>query len=128
MKKISKENKVALEDESKTKKLVRDALVLGGDIIPSSEDDVLLAESSDGFADIELPSSLDDPNQVLNKGRLRFENGERLVFSRDAFSVSVDAVARAAREGGQISPEVEEKMKSSRKRVDSVWGDQDHNE
>jgi hypothetical protein len=92
---------------------VYDALHSLGWIVPQTEADVLRAETELAEAPPDLPVELQDAQAVLEGSRPRGGAAPRpLAFPPNA---DVDStLARAAREGGRICPEVEEAMRRDR--------------
>ncbi len=91
---------------------VYDALHSLGWIVPQTAADVLRAEAELAEAPPDLPAELQDAQAVLEGARPRGGAARPLAFPPNA---DVDnTLARAAREGGQISPEVEEAMRRDR--------------
>ncbi|NTW49024.1 MAG: hypothetical protein HGB19_04680 [Chlorobiales bacterium] len=60
-----------------------------------------------------LPSGLTDPGTVIKKIRQRDAATKQNIISFD--QRIADNLARAAREGGEITPEIEERMRRDRK-------------
>ena len=92
---------------------------------PESESDVRRAEAELSDSPATLPPALTDPASIFDTEAARgFAVSETIKFSPSA-GVSQN-LARAAREGGQISPEIEERMRRDRKAAeDACEEDQD---
>ncbi|HUS91207.1 MAG TPA: hypothetical protein VM695_05120 [Phycisphaerae bacterium] len=89
-----------------------EALGSAGWIVPLCERDVAAAEARLGDAPGELPGPLADPSAVLSGARSGGDAAGVIVFPPDA---DIDAtLARAAREGGAIAPEIEQAMRRDR--------------
>lgn len=92
---------------------VREALSLLGWVVPRREQDVALAEEALTARRVALPEELRDAAAVFE----REDDGGEVVLGPLPSSASayLDAtLARAAREGGKISPEIEERMRRDR--------------
>jgi hypothetical protein len=97
------------------------ALEKMGAVIPITLEAVKLAEEYLDKNPISLPAHLQDPHSVF--GETTSQNGgkkDRKVVSfvspyRDAVEQDL---ARAARKGGEISPEIEEKMRRDREQAE----------
>lgn len=109
-------------EEKKFEKEIYDALILRGDIIPSTPEEVVASESMVNKEDIQLPNQLRNPLEVLKRGRARAKNGEHIRI-RNKFPDASDELACAARDGGEISEETAKLMKKSREQVDREWAE-----
>ena len=105
-------------------KLTYEAMRYYGLIPPMTLDEVARVEAE--FDDIELPASLRDPNEILS--RLDNDAVDQPHSTIPVDTINVDAVrnlARAAREGGDISPEVEQRMREDKARIEQQTNDQE---
>jgi hypothetical protein len=91
-----------------------EALLLKGWIVPQTAEEVLRVQ--DEFPDDRevLPEALRDAYAVLN----RESAGPSAIAPLTAEDESVETMARAARLGGKISSEIEERMSHDRKRAE----------
>lgn len=99
-------------NEVNLERQVYEAMRSLGWIIPTTEEDVTRAESMLSKETVELPEELKDPYQIL-------ESMDSDCPPSDPEPVPVDAdveqnLARAAREGGVIRPEIEQRMRRDR--------------
>jgi hypothetical protein len=84
-----------------------------GWVVPQSEEDVLQAERELSKQPAALPEELQDPKEVFERGAAcGAAESKSLEFPPDP---DIDATLnRAAREGGRITPEIEERMRQDR--------------
>ena len=92
------------------------ALRSRGFAMPRTEAEVAAAEAWLASQDVKLPGSLKDPSAVLNRRKGRILPLRPITQSR-AEEVQ-ESLARAARDGGVISPEVEQRMREDRERAE----------
>lgn len=92
---------------------VGEALRSMGWLVPSCEDDVAEAERRQAERPAALPEELREPRAAFDRAARPGTGGPRPVqFAGD---YAVDAtLARAAREGGRLTPEIEEAMRRDR--------------
>jgi hypothetical protein len=92
---------------------INEAMTSLGWTVPQCEDDVRRAEERLDEAPAPLPASLEDPNVVFNRpdDQTRAEP-DVVLFPSDP--LIEENLARAAREGGPIPPEIEERMRRDR--------------
>lgn len=84
--------------------------------LPETDDEVASAESDLAASPSALPARLQDPMGFLNAPA----TGRVIARARDASSGEVEAdLARAAREGGQVSSEVDAKMRADRLKAEA---------
>lgn len=84
--------------------------------VPETAEEVAKAEAEIGDAVMDRPTSFQNPLNLLKQEmRLNYVN---FISSNDNDEVT-EGLARAAREGGVISPEVEERMKRDRDAAES---------
>ena len=90
-----------------------EALKRFGWTIPQTEREVEKAEEEIERNLVTLPNSLRDPSKLLDK----LHNPSQPLTHRSSLtdSTTMEQLARAAREGGEITPEVEERMRHDRK-------------
>jgi hypothetical protein len=91
--------------------LVQRVLLKKGLSLPVTEEEVAAAEDDLAKDNVKLPSSLSEPPDFLSpprgiRARIASQVREPTDFEQE--------MARAAREGGQITPELEEKMRRDR--------------
>ena len=97
-----------------------------GWVPPTSADQVAEAEGQLSGADAPLPDSLRDGEAVFDRDERDATPAVTLRFDTDD---DIDAtLRRAAREGGQISPEVEERMRRDRQAAEDELDRQDDGE
>lgn len=65
----------------------------------------------------ELPAELSDPGAIIRKIRERHTASKQNIISLD--QSTADNLARAAREGSKITPEIEERMRRDRNTSES---------
>jgi hypothetical protein len=93
---------------------VYEAGLLLGWIVPISEADVLRAERDLAANPVALPEQLRNSRGVIEQEGRRVPQARILAFSSENPQVGA-ALARAAREAGRLTPEVEERMRCDRK-------------
>ena len=96
-------------------RLIHMTLRMRGLLMPISIEDVAQAEAEIESNDIQLPESLRDPLSFLNSSRqkenvLRFPRPEEGSVEQEV----TESLARAAREGGDIPAEIQERMRKDR--------------
>ena len=100
--------------------LVHDTLAEMGRLVPQTEDDAAAAEQRLRDSPIELPESLRDADAVLR--RTEGSPPSPVPFPGNA---DVEAtLARAAREGGAIPPEIEQIMRRDREAAEAELDDE----
>jgi len=92
---------------------VFEAMRLGGWILPQTPEEVLQAEKGLSESPVTLPEGLTDPYAVLERPRRTIHLGGQ-TGARPDTSVEHN-LAQAAREGGEIPPEVRERMRNDRR-------------
>lgn len=114
--------KTSLGEFEELEQQVYEAFLARGWIIPQTEGEVSAAEAAMTEADHEeLPPELRDPQVVLSRSEGR--SGRVAVLQPDDQDTS-DSLARAARAGKNIPPEVEEQMRRDRKLAEQNLDDQ----
>ncbi len=104
---------------------VHDALKRLGWVIPQSEDQVRAAEAEQAGRGAPLPASIADPAKVLG----RRPGGAELKLSVfQPGPADQENLARAAREGGKIPPEIEERMRRDRQAAEEAFEREEHGE
>ena len=99
---------------------VHEALKSLGWVVPESEHDVRQAEEDLAESRIGLPESLTDAAAVFERKAARgFANVSPLCSPLDR--QSEQDLARAARQGGPIPPEMEERMRRDRKAAEDAF-------
>lgn len=96
--------------------LARAALVREGKLLPSTDEELARLEEEIAKDPLPLPTSLRDPDVVLDRPRGRKPQFQPRAHDIGPQKSAGDLLARAAREGGAISPEVEEEMRHQRER------------
>jgi len=95
---------------------VYEAFLARGWIIPQTEGDVSMTEAKIEAEDnVELPNQLRDPDTVLRRG---LGARSKVLALAPVFEETRDLLARAAREGRDISPDIEERMRHDREMAD----------
>lgn len=85
-------------------------------LAPETEDAVKRAEASLAAETITIPASFERPRDMLqHSGKIRIIRRSE----RSEQSETREDLARAAREGGAVSPEIEERMKKDRDHAES---------
>lgn len=90
------------------------ALILSGDVVPTSVEDVLFLERA-AQPLIPLPDHLRDPGQVIARAQAMDAFPKKPGQTKPTL---ITELARAAREGGEISAEIEARMKAAREQAD----------
>jgi hypothetical protein len=113
---MSKHNKPEkgdrLPNKDNLERRVYDAMRALGWIIPTTEEDVERAESMLSKEAVPLPEELKDPYQTLEG-----MDSDCPPFDPEPAAVNAEVeehLARAAREGGVIRPEIEQRMRADR--------------
>lgn len=100
------------EDFEGLEQQVYEAFLARGWIIPQTEGDVSKTEAKiAAIDDQELPDQLRDPYTVLSRA---IETRPKVVALSPAVSETPELLARAAREGKDIPPDIEERMRYDR--------------
>jgi hypothetical protein len=123
MGKKTQKEKESPEDLGDLEQQVYKAFVAKGWIIPQTEEDVARAEAELAKGCEELPAELRDLYAVLKRSR-RPRAGV-LPLSPAECDETLMHLARAARAGREIPPEVEERMKRDRAAAEQEGGDVD---
>ena len=97
---------------------VHEALKSLGWAVPECEDGVSRAEAQSPAAGPALPEALGDAGAVLDGKGGGLASARPHGFADDA--ASEENLARAAREGGKIPPEIEERMRRDRKAAEEA--------
>src|SRR5262245_19402847 len=100
--------------EEDVEQLIYDAMQSLGWLIAQTPEDVARAEEALAEEAVELPDSLRDPYAVLDAPPKERAARRRPLPENDA----ADQLARVAREGGTIPPEVEAQMRKDRERAE----------
>ncbi len=104
---------------------VRVALKSMGWLVPESEEQVRQAEASLADSSAAIPEDLVDPEAVWRRASEVSQSGSgSLGFPAD--QATEQHMARAAREGGEISPEIEDKMHRDRKDAEEPFDEDEH--
>jgi redox-regulated HSP33 family molecular chaperone len=106
----SKKNKTS-EEGSNLEQLVHEALLRNGWVIPQTVEEVIRVQDEFPEKSEQLPNALKDPYTVLKRSTERAKSVSALSLPDQE---SQDVMARAARLGGEISSEIEERMKRDR--------------
>ena len=90
---------------------------------PQCDEDVLAAERRLAAEPVALPAELQEPAAVWNRPDSRRQSEP--VFLPFPASPDIDAtLARAAREAGRLSPEIEERMRRDREAAEGEFDDE----
>lgn len=119
------------QDKNKTDKpAVSDAfehqvfrtLVEKGHVIPETEAEVRAAEERMKAEGDALPEELRDAQTILAriKGRKKAGGKKVVPMAQNQFAEAGEELARAARKGAEIPPEIEEKMRLNRAKADAT--------
>src|SRR5436305_14293184 len=103
------------KSKGQLEELLHEAMVCLGWLIPATPAGVARAEAEIDEESIELPESLLDPYAILDATVRPSSTTPVRQPSNDDI---VQCLARAAREGKDISPEVEEQMRKDRERAE----------
>ena len=95
---------------------VLQAMRLKGWLLPQTEEDVALAEAEMEKSEVRLPQQLSDPGELLRSSRKKRSPAARVVSSSQQ---TEENLAWAARNGGEIGPEVRERMRMDRQRAET---------
>lgn len=106
------ENNGPSQNRVSVERHVLDAMRSLGWIIPTTEADVAYAEAMLCREVVELPEELKDPYQILDSIDADCLPIQAAPVPRDA--QVEENLARAAREGGDIQPEIEQQMRRDR--------------
>ena len=90
---------------------VYEALKADGRIVPQTEDDVADAEATMAEASVELPAELRDAKTVFQRPAT---DGQPKVISLPTGPDPDQALRRAAREGGRLTDDIEDRMRQDR--------------
>lgn len=93
---------------------LRKALILKGWLLPTTAEDVRFLEKAK-LEDVTLPPHLADPEAVLAQARSLSDKPANQFFVKAPMATEL---ARAAREGGEISADIEARMKAAREEAD----------
>ncbi len=92
--------------------LLYDALRLSGELLPTTEEEIAQLEGHYDSS-VSLPDSLKDARPIFRR-QLSPASPQPTTCPVTVDGAIRENLARAAREGGQISPEVEERMRLDR--------------
>ena len=106
---------------------VYEALKSAGWAVPQSEDAVRRADEALAGGTVVLPESLRDPQAVLERGP-RGEAVEPRALAFPSAGEAAEDLARAAREGGEVPPEIEEIMGRDRRAAEEAFDRDEHGE
>ncbi len=105
---------------SLTEEEIRRALMEAGAILPTTERAVVALDNKGAPPSVPLPASLSADRLLASfKARPTPKNVARVTISMAAQS---EGLARAARNGEQLPPEIEAQMASDRKRIEGSLG------
>jgi hypothetical protein len=103
---------------------VHEAMKALGWAVPQDEEEVEQAEQALGRSPVPLPESLRDPEAVFERGG-RGEQGRPSALAFPG-SADIDAtLARAAREAGRLTPEIEQRMRRDREAAEREFSDEE---
>ncbi|MCI0458581.1 MAG: hypothetical protein L0Z62_16580 [Gemmataceae bacterium] len=117
-----KEPEDYLTDEQKLERLAFETLKSLGWLIPQTPADVARAEAELASDSVELPESLRDPFAILDTCPPKRPEPAPATPDEE----TAELLARAAREGGEIPPEVEERMRQDRAKAEQDHDDEQH--
>jgi hypothetical protein len=106
-------------NEEELERLAYDTMQSLGWLIPQTPADVARAEEALAEEPVELPESLRDPYAVLDAPPKERTGSPCPLAEGDA----AELLARVAREGGTIPPEVEERMRRDREQAERKHDD-----
>ena len=106
---------------------VHDALKSAGWAVPETEDDVRRAEAALAGEAVALPESLGDPHAVLERAPHDEADEPRVPAFPPAGEAGED-LARAARAGGEVPPQIEEIMRRDRRAAEEAFDEDEHGE
>jgi hypothetical protein len=97
-------------------------LVEKGHIIPETENEVGAAEERMKAEEAALPDELPDARTILAriKGRKKAGGKKVVPMAQNQFTETGEELARAARKGAEIPPEIEEKLRLNRAKADAA--------
>ena len=125
MKQHPKNNHLSDDADAAVEKLLYEHYRRTGKIIPQTPDEVARAEAEDQVSPTKLPERLRNPDLF---GQAPCKTGSRpLRFPSVGANPAVENLARAAREGGTISPEVEARMERDRAEAEREADKEDGN-
>ena len=104
---------------------IGEAALLLGWVVPTREEDVLCTEPDLAASPVTLPERLRDMNSVFEGVERSLPQVKISPFVPDNPRVDA-ALARAAREAGRLTPEVEERMRRDRKAAQDEREKDDH--
>ena len=107
------------DDAEAVAPLVERAMADLGWLIPRSEEEVAAAEAAPAARTVEIPEALRDPRRVLDRPH---SSGRRYVPLPASADVEA-ALARAAREAGHLTPEIERRMRLDRQAAEREMDD-----
>ena len=96
------------------------ALLQKGWVLPQSEEEVRLAEAEIEEMRDELPAELVSHFSLFNRTKRLLKNRHQL--SSTAEDDIGEHLARAARDGGEVPPEIEQRMRQDRERAEEEDG------
>ena len=103
-----------MKNNNDIERAVFDAMRHVGWILPQSADDVLRAERELAEHPVSLPAELANPYAILDRPDRPIPVASGMEALRDA--ATEQNLSQAAREGGEIPPEVKEQMDRDRKK------------
>jgi hypothetical protein len=113
----SPSNQPSPDENCKVERALYDALRCSGWLIPQTVEDVRRAEAELAAHHVILPSSLRDPAAVFDGGASSPQEDFTIPLVSDVNAE--EYLARAAREGGDIPAEIEERMRLDRDAAES---------
>jgi hypothetical protein len=94
------------------------AMLLSGAIIPTTPEEVAFVEAYGDMENDPFPEKFRSPLEALEYGRMRRKQGIPTTFIVSSQDECREELARAAREGHEITSEVEKKMAEARRRAE----------
>lgn len=110
MQNTNKANRLSTNDDP-TERTLYDALRLGGELLPQNVEDVRRAEAELAECPIPVPVNFQDPYAVLDNADAHAPSILPLSLAANQTVNDLKELARAAREGGEITSEIEGRMK-----------------
>jgi hypothetical protein len=113
-----KPKKSALGSDEEFEKLVHDVVRKCGSFRPETVDDILKAEAEEAERSEEPRRPARNPYDLLGRGPKGSYNLRPLSGDADDVEQGMAALARAARAGGEIPADVEERMRQDREEAE----------
>ena len=118
------QNRKSGEDSGRVVQDVHATLMNMGWLIPESEGEVRQAEAALADGPTVIPEELVDAEAVWKRSSEASHRGLSLGFPADP--AAEQHIARAAREGGRIPPEIEDRMRRDREEAEKSFEQDEH--